>query len=167
MWHTHPAVKFCWWPNINFQNELVNCVNVTEKEPFFPMNIIQALRCQRDLISLSSLLQHLSHGLSSWQEPGSPMGKPLFPSITREIPDEMMIQQLAMWGRLYHLHSPGAPLPLISSAWPFLPLPLPLLWAGYLTMWVISGIIFKHHYSRRGAGDMCKLCGWDVSCLSG
>lgn len=29
------------------------------------------------------------------QEPGSPMGNPLFPILTREVPDEMMALQLA------------------------------------------------------------------------
>jgi len=60
------------------------------------MNIIQALRCQSDLISLSSLLHHLSYRLSSQQEPGSPMGKPLSKPNEGDILDEMMTQQLAM-----------------------------------------------------------------------
>lgn len=66
-----------------------------------------------------------------------------------------------VWVRHHHWHSLGAPLPLISFAWPLPPLALPLLWAGYLTLWVTSRTIFRHIYSRRAAGDTCELCRQD------
>lgn len=131
------------------------------------MNIIQAFGCQKNLISSSILLQHLSHGLSSQQEPGSPMGKPLFPSLTRETPNGMMTQQLAMCEGHFTTYIPRIPSAL-NSLCLTLPSALPpLLWAAYLTVWVTSRTICMHHQSRRGAGDMQAVWARCCSCLSG
>lgn len=67
----------------------------------------------------------------------------------------------SVWEGHQHWHSLGAPLPLISFAWPFPPLPLPLLRAVHLTLWVTSRMTFMHHYSGRAAGDRCELCRQD------
>lgn len=66
---------------------------MTGKEPFFLMSIIQALRCQRDLISSSSLVQQ-NHHLN--RNPVPPWENLSFQVFPREIPNELMAQQLAM-----------------------------------------------------------------------